>query len=60
MVCQLMMNRNVIVGITISRGSFVFSQFSVNRASSVALQRKLNSKIPTLKKTDVIETQRYY
>ena len=35
-VCQLMMHSNVIVGITISRGSFVFSQSRVEVCASVA------------------------
>ena len=34
-VCQLMMYRNVIVGITISRGSFVFSQSRVKVSTSL-------------------------
>ena len=29
-ICQLMMHSNVIVGVTISRGSFVFSQSRVS------------------------------
>jgi len=33
-VCQLMMYSNVIVGITISRGSFVFSQSRVKVSAS--------------------------
>ena len=36
MVCQLMMYSNVIVGITISRGSFVFSQSRVKVSTSLA------------------------
>ena len=32
--CQLMMHSNVVVGITISRGSFVFSQSRVKVSSS--------------------------
>ena len=35
MVCQLMMHSNVIVGITISRGSFVFSQSRVKVSASI-------------------------
>ena len=35
MVCQLMMYSNVIVGITISRGSFVFSQSRVKVSTSL-------------------------
>ena len=35
MVCQLMMYSNVIVGITISRGSFVFSQSRVKVSASL-------------------------
>ena len=35
-VCQLMMYSNVIVGITISRGSFVFSQSRVKVSASLA------------------------
>ena len=35
MVCQLMMYSNVIVGITISRGSFVFSQSRVKVPTSL-------------------------
>jgi len=34
-VCQLMMYSNVIVGITISLGSFVFSQFRVKVSASL-------------------------
>ena len=34
-VCQLMMYSNVIVGITISRGSFVFSQSRVKVSTSL-------------------------
>ena len=34
-VCQLMMYSNVIVGITISRGSFVFSQSHVKVSTSL-------------------------
>jgi len=34
-VCQLMMYSNVIVGITISRGSFVFSQSCVKVSASL-------------------------
>jgi len=34
-VCQLMMCSNVIVRITISRGSFVFSQFRVKVSASL-------------------------
>ena len=34
-VCQLMMYRNVIVGIAISRGSFVFSQSRVKVSTSL-------------------------
>ena len=36
MVCQLIMHSNVIVGITISRGSFVFSQSRVKVSASLA------------------------
>ena len=35
MVCQLMMYSNVIVGITITRGSFVFSQSRVKVSTSL-------------------------
>ena len=35
MVCQLMMYSNVIVGTTISRGSFVFSQSRVKVSTSL-------------------------
>ena len=35
MACQLMMYSNVIVGITISRGSFVFSQSRVKDSTSL-------------------------
>ena len=35
MVCQLMMYSNVIVGITVSRGSFVFSQSLVKVSTSL-------------------------
>ena len=35
MVCQLMMYSNVIVGITISRGSFVLSQSRVKVSASL-------------------------
>ena len=35
-VCQLMMYSNVIVGITISHGSFVFSQSRVKVSASLA------------------------
>ena len=35
MVCQLIMYSNVIVGITISRGSFVFSQSRVKVSASL-------------------------
>ena len=35
MVCQLMMYSNVIVGITVSRGSFVFSQSRVKVSTSL-------------------------
>ena len=35
MVCQLMMHSNVIVGITISRFSFVFSQSGVKVSASL-------------------------
>ena len=35
MVCQLTMYSNVIVGITISRGSFVFSQSRVKISTSL-------------------------
>ena len=35
MVCQLMIYSNVIVGITISRGSFVFSQSRVKVSTSL-------------------------
>ena len=35
MVCQLMMYSNVIVGITISRGSFVLSQSRVKVSTSL-------------------------
>ena len=34
-VCQLMMHSNVIVGITISRGSFVFSQSRLKVSASL-------------------------
>ena len=34
-VCQLMMYSNVIVGISISRGSFVFSQSRIKVSTSV-------------------------
>ena len=34
-ICQLMMYSNVIVGITISRGSFVFSQSRVQVSASL-------------------------
>ena len=36
MVCQLMMYSNVIVGITTSRGSFVFSQSRVKVSTSLS------------------------
>ena len=36
MVCQLIVHSNVIVGITISRGSFVFSQSRVKVSASLA------------------------
>ena len=35
MVCQLMMYSNVIVGVTVSRGSFVFSQSRVKVSASL-------------------------
>ena len=35
MVCQLMMYSNVIVGVTITRGSFVFSQSRVKVSTSL-------------------------
>ena len=35
LVCQLMMYSNLIVGITISRGSFVFSQSRVKASTSL-------------------------
>ena len=35
LVCQLMMHRNVIVGITISRGSLVFSQSRVQVSTTL-------------------------
>ena len=35
MVCQLMMYSNVVVGITISRGSFLFSQSRVKVSASL-------------------------
>ena len=41
-VCQLMMYSNVIVGITISRGSFVFSQSRVKVSVTVAYMRNLS------------------
>ena len=34
-ICQLMMHSNVIVGVTISRGSFVFSQSRVKVSTSL-------------------------
>ena len=37
MVCQLMMHSNVIVGITISRGSYVFSQSRVKVSASLTI-----------------------
>ena len=38
----------------------VLNDLKLKRDPTPALQRKLNSKILTLKKTDAIDTQRYY